>query len=52
MQVFADSSLLRRMRLMYFIIVFKFTRVRVDRRKNYSHVKIFTRVHVDGALNI
>ena len=33
MHVFAGSSLLRRMRLMYFVIVFKFTRVRVDRRK-------------------
>ena len=26
MRVFAGSSLLRRMRLMYFVIVFKFTR--------------------------
>ena len=37
MQVFADSSLLQRMRLMYFVIVSKFTRVRVDRRKRYEN---------------
>ena len=43
MQVFAGSSLLRRMRLMYFVIVFKFTRVRVDRRKRYEDGNVLTR---------
>ena len=38
----AGSSLLPRMRLMYFIIVFKFTRVRVDRRKRYENGNVRT----------
>ena len=37
MQIFAGSSFVRRMRSMYFIIVFKFTRVRVDRDKRYEN---------------
>ena len=43
MQLFAGSSLLRRMRLIYFAIVFKFTRVRVDRRKRYENANVWTR---------